>query len=281
MNILKLYPGQPEERPLRGTYLAHELHRQGTPERPFVYGNFVSSLDGRIAIDDPHKGSHVPLSLTSGNDFRLFLELQAQADCLISHGGYMRAIAAGMLDDILQVGALDGTDDLAQWRTEHGLAPQPALVIASATLDFSVPESTRERGQTVYIATGRNADPERARHFQDLGYEVIVSGAASMVEGAPLIQAMAARGYRSYYLLAGPRMLHAMLRDRQLSRLYLTVAHLLVGGEGFHTLTLGPEFEKAGRMRMMSLYYDASSPKGAGQWFAQFEAVAHDTEIAG
>ena len=31
--------------------------------------------------------------LTSKEDFRLFLELYAQADCLITHGGYLRALA--------------------------------------------------------------------------------------------------------------------------------------------------------------------------------------------
>src|SRR5689334_25396752 len=102
--ILRLYPGPSQESALAGTYLANGVHRLGTLAAPFVYANFVSSLDGRIALQDPGTGeSHVPMTLTSGNDFRLLLELQAQADCLITHGGYMRAIAEGRLDDILQV----------------------------------------------------------------------------------------------------------------------------------------------------------------------------------
>ena len=32
-------------------YLAHDLHLLGTPAQPFVYANFVSSLDGRIRSD--------------------------------------------------------------------------------------------------------------------------------------------------------------------------------------------------------------------------------------
>src|SRR5690606_24647612 len=115
--LLRLYPGPPQDCALAGTYLAHKLHRLGTPDAPFVYADFVCSLDGRIALEEPGTGvSHLPAGLISGNDFRLLLELQAQSDCLITHGGYLRAIAEGRLDNILQVSARD----LVQWRRDNG-----------------------------------------------------------------------------------------------------------------------------------------------------------------
>jgi riboflavin biosynthesis pyrimidine reductase len=82
---------------------------------------------------------------------------------------------------------------------------------------------------------------------------------------------LGALGFRSLYLLAGPRMLETMLRDGRLSRLYVTIAHCLVGGEAFHTLIAGPELGAGGQLRLASLSYDATEPAGAGQWFAQFE----------
>ena len=85
--LLRLYPGPPQEVELRGLYLRQELHRQGSPHAPFVYADFVSSLDGRIAIAD-----RVPAELTAVRDLRLLLELQAQADCVITHGGYLRGL---------------------------------------------------------------------------------------------------------------------------------------------------------------------------------------------
>lgn len=67
------------------------MHQVGTTEAPFVYGNFVSSLDGRIALMDTAGGeSYLPEALTNPNDLRLFFELEAQADCLITHAGYLR-----------------------------------------------------------------------------------------------------------------------------------------------------------------------------------------------
>jgi hypothetical protein len=98
--LLRLYPEPRQEVELRGLYLAHELHRRGGPHAPFVYADFVSSLDGRIAVADL-----VPPELIGGNDLRLLLELQAQADCVITHAGYLRALAEGRLGDILNIGA--------------------------------------------------------------------------------------------------------------------------------------------------------------------------------
>ncbi len=268
--LLRLYPGPPEERALAGAYLADDLPSLGSAAKPFVYADFVASLDGRIALGDPASGtSRVPEALRSADDFRLLLELQAQADCLITHGGYLRAIAAGRLDDILQIGRRDGTADLAHWRAQHGLAPQPAVVVASASLDFPVPPSLARHGQRVLIATGATAPKDRRERWGAQGYEVIVAGKDRWVEGAPLTRALAARGCRSLFLLAGPRMLETMLRDGMLDRLYLTLVHRLLGGERFHTLIDGPELGAAGRLRLAALYGAAAG----GEWFARFDTL--------
>lgn len=271
--LRELYP-QSREHPLRGLYLAHRLHELGTPERPFVYGNFVSSWDGRIALRDHRSGEgRLPGALTSESDFRLLLELHAQAACLVTHGGYMRAIAQKRLGDLLQVGAIKGHEDLAEWRAAQGLAPQPAICIASGSLDFPFPESIRGHGQQVFIATGRSADAARVRRLKREGYEVVIAGEGAAVEGRPLVNALAQRGYGSAFLLAGPRMLETMLRDGVLSRLYLTLIHRLLGGEHFHSLIEGPEMHADGRLKLTALYLDSTSPMDTGQFFAQFEPL--------
>jgi riboflavin biosynthesis pyrimidine reductase len=275
--ILRLYPGPPQEAAVKGAYLGHALHRLGSAARPFVYAAFVSSLDGRIALDEPGGGeSRLPAALRSANDLRLLLELVAQADCLITHGGYLRAIAAGRLDDILQVGVRAGTEDLAQWRKASGLAPQPAVTIASASLDFTLPQSLAQHGQRVLVATGAAAPSDKVAALREQDCEVFVAGQGRYVEGGPLTRELGARGFRSLFLLAGPRMLETMMRDRMLARLYLTIAHCVLGGAAFHTLVAGPELGPAGRLKLSALHYDAAQPDGAGQWFAQFEAPRAD-----
>jgi riboflavin biosynthesis pyrimidine reductase len=270
--LLRLYPAPPEEVPLRGAYLAHDLPALGSVAKPFVYADFVSSLDGRIALGDPSSGrSHVPQVLRSAGDFRLLLELIAQADCIITHGAYLRAIAEGRLDDILQVGLGEGSGDLLRWRERRGLAAQPAVAVASASLDFPLPPSLLRHGQRLLIATGVAAPAARRERFSAQGHEMIIAGEDRFVEGAALTRALGERGFRSLFLLAGPRMLETMLRDGMLDRLYLTLVHRLLGGEDFHGLISGPALGPSGRLRLTALHYDAAA--GTGEWFAQFEAL--------
>lgn len=259
---------------LNGLYLDHQVHRLGTAEKPFVYANFLCSLDGRIALEDQLTGeSYLPKTLTNADDFRLFLELHAQADCLITHGGYLRALAAGTLGNILQAGTSAETSDIAEWRSANRITGQPAVVVASASLDFPLPGSLRKHNQTCLIATGKQADPGKVDYWKRKGYEVIFAGNGNSVQGRPLVSELSRRGYRCMYLIAGPLILQTMLRDRQLSRLYQTITHQLLGGEAFHTLLPGPRLDGRGHLQLRTLFHDTMTTNGCSQWFAQFEPL--------
>ncbi|PWT75070.1 MAG: riboflavin biosynthesis protein RibD [Proteobacteria bacterium] len=268
--VLPLYPTGQRPRPLRGLYLEHRLHEIGNAAAPFIYANFVSSLDGRIAVmDEGRSGEAVMAGLANPNDFRLLQELEAQADCLITHGGYLRSLEQGQFGNVLQI----TPSDLVEWRKDNGLQPQPAIVIASASLEFTVPPSVHDHGQPVYIATGREADPARVEALRQLGYPILIAGQGTWVEGAPLVRSLGELGYKCAYLTTGPKMLETMLRDRKLGRLYLTVRHRLLGGEHFHTMIDGPPIGGAGELRLRTLYQDDGVAPGDGQWFASFDCV--------
>ncbi len=270
--IFRLYPPPYTPAWLAGLYLEHNLHQLGTTNQPFVYANFLASLDGRIALEDLQTGqTYLPKSLTTPADFRLFLELEAQADCLITHGGYLRALQQGLLGNILQIGAHEQGSDLVEWRHNQGLPAQPAIAIASASLDFVIPESVHRHRQKVYIFTGEEADPWKVDAWRKEGYPVIFAGAGTMVEGGKFIPMLGQLGYRSIYLIAGPTMLDTVVRSGKLNRLYQTITHQLMGGEAFRTMVPGPELGPTGHLQLRTLYYDPSGPGGAGQWFAQFD----------
>lgn len=265
-NLLRFYPNPCEKVSIKGLYLAHQLHKLGTTESPFVYANFLSSLDGRIALEDAAQGTYIPKHITTASDFGLFMELHAQADCLITHGGYMRALGEGRLGNILQV----RDKELVEWRRNNGLKPQPAVIIASSSLNFPLHNSLQEHGQTVYIATGRNAAPDRIRYWQDLGYPLLFTGEDQKVHGAPLIDALSGLGYKTIYLVAGPQMLDTVIREKQLSRLYLAMTHQLIGGKDFRTLLTGSTLGSEGNLILEAQYYEQDSPPGSGQFFMQF-----------
>lgn len=274
-NLLRLYPNPCEKVSIKGLYLAHQLHKSGATESPFVYANFLSSLDGRIALEDT-VGTYIPKHITTASDFGLFMELHAQSDCIITHGGYMRALSERRLGNILQV----RDKELVEWRRNNGLKPQPAVIIASASLNFQLHSSLQEHAQAVYIATGKNADPARIRYWQDLGYPLLFTGEDKMVHGAPLIDALSGLGYKTIYLVAGPQILDTVIREKQLSRLYLTITHQLIGGKDFRTLLTGSTLGPEGNLILEALYYEQDSPSGSGQFFMQFGlARANNAEL--
>jgi len=271
--VRELYPASGIDRSLEGTYLDLDLVRRGTPGAPFVYANFVASLDGRIAVArEAGAEPGVPEELPNPHDFRLFQALQAHADCQVAHGSYLRALARGELGDILQVGVSEAARDIGQWRRDQGLAAQPGVAVVSRTLDFPMPRSVAEHGQPVHILTGEAAPPERIRQWRERGFEVHLAGAGVAVEGGSLIRILGGLGYARIHLLAGPELLTTALRDRVLSRLFVTTTHQVLGGDAFQTLATGPLLGEAGRFRLRSLYYDPAEPRGNGQWFAAFDA---------
>ncbi len=263
--LIWLYPNSSKKVSIKGLYLAHQLHKLGSAKSPFVYANFLSSLDGRIALEDT-VGTYIPKHITTASDFGLFMELHAQADCLITHGGYMRALGEGRLGNILQV----KNKDLVKWRRNNGLKPQPAVIIASASLNFPLHDSLHDHGQAAHIATGRNADPGRIRYWQDLGYPMLFTGEDKMVHGASLINALSGLGYKTIYLIAGPQMLDTVIREKQLSKLYLTITHQLIGGKDFRTLLTGAVLGSEGNLMLEALCYEQDSPPGSGQFFMTF-----------
>lgn len=269
--VLPLFPTAQAARPLTGLYLDERLHALGSAAAPFVYASFVSSLDGRIALAD--SGADALKGLTGAADFRLFLELHAQADCLVTHGGYLRALAAGRLGNVLQVNSMGGAEDLVAWRRAQGLSPQPAVAVASASLDFPLPASISEHGQPLYVFTGRRADPMRVKALARRGLNVVVAGTGRLAEGGPVTRALGNLGYRSLFLLTGPRMLETMLRDRMLGRLFLTMRHRLLGGERIHTMIEGAPLGALGEMRLRAMHYQPPDEEGSGQWFTQFEPI--------
>jgi riboflavin biosynthesis pyrimidine reductase len=269
--IVQLYPLPSQERPLKGLYLAHNLREHGprTEGRPTIYSNFVTSLDGRIAIPHPSRpGMMVPKTTANERDWRLFQELAAQADLIISSGRYLRDWADGRAQEILQVDD-PRFADLQAWRRERGLKPQPDIAIISRSMRFPIPDILTKGGRKVVVFTTADADPERVAAVQERLGHIVVAGETG-VEGQPLAQSMTDLGYKTVYAAAGPKIHHLLLTGGVLDRLYLTYANRLLGGAPFSSIVEGPLLQPAVDMTLGAVYYDAYAPSGLGQLFVQY-----------
>ena len=269
--VVRLFPLPARTRPLRGLYLNEHLPPPPDSVPALVYANFVTSLDGRIAVTDAAGASRLPEGLTNPRDWRLFQELQAHADCLVTHGGYLRALGSRLLGNVLQVGLGAGSEDIARWRAGQDLAAQPAVAILSTSLDLTIPDSLTAHGQPVHVLTTAAAPPDRRAALDEAGLDVVVTGPGPWVRSQDVVEVLTERGYRRLYLQTGPRMLESTLRDRVLSRLYLTIRHRIVGGERFDTMARGEPLGEAGSVRLSALYLDQAADDNGGQLFARFE----------
>lgn len=271
-NVWQLYPPPAREVALQGLYLGHELRRLG-PERgrPFVYTNYVTSIDGRIAIPRQEgQGMRVPPDTANDRDWRLFQELAVQADVIISSGRYLRDHAEGKTQEILRVYDEPRFEDLGRWRAERGLPPYPDLAVVSGSLDFPIPPFLTQSGRRVVVITHGAADSERRARLEAAGGQVITAGEED-VGGAAAIAALGDLGYRTVYMATGPRVHHLLLADNALDRLYTTVAHRLLGGQPFSSLVEGDLLQPAVSLRLAAHYLDPHAFDGLGQQFVCYE----------
>lgn len=273
-NVLRIFPTPHEEVPLKGLYLDEDILTENEKlDRPFVYGNFITSLDGRIAVPNPKAGRlTVPEQIANDRDWRLFQELAAQADILITSGRYLRNYIEGTSQEILQAFDDSKYADLLAWRKEHGMAALPDLAVISGSLDFPVPDPKSWEDRAIVIFTSSQANSDRIRMVENEIGEVFIAGEES-VRGDLMIEGLAQRGYRSIYNTTGPKVLHLLLADDVVDRLYLTLAHRVLGGDPYLSIVEGTLLEMPVDFRLRSAYLDAHALDGAGQLITSYERL--------
>jgi len=271
--IIQLLPASAVPLPLQGLYLRAPLLPPRWSGRTFVYSNFVASIDGRIALADALPGlTRVPDTIANPRDWRLFQELAAHADLLLSSGAYLREFAAGMAQDSLPLSDKPGYADLIDWRLSQGLQPQPDVAVFSNSLDFALPPAWFSDGRRVFIFTTANPTSPAARQLQGAG-AILVPFSGTSVEGRSAIAFLTEQGYRRVYSVGGPHVLRTLLADDMLDTLFLTTVHRLVGGSGAPSILEGTPLMFPTDFKLRTLYYDAHSHGGIGQTFACYDRI--------
>lgn len=277
--VLRLFPAPGGPALLRGLYLEESLRPSGTPARPFVYASFIASLDGRISLPDPKTQTRkVPRAIANPRDWRLFQELAASADVVVTTGRYIRDLAAGVAQDNLPVSNKPEFADLLEWRRARGLSPQPAVAIVTSSLDLPIPDALLHSGRPIYIATGAAADTSRVKTLTARGVRVLKAGTGNRVEGRALIAVLAQEGFGNIDMTAGAVLLDTLLVDGVLDRLYLTQACRILGGQSFETLLTGEQLDSPADFKLRSLYYDAAEAGAIEQLFSVFDYRAPPTD---
>jgi len=246
-------------------YLDCDLHQQAAEGDVFIYSNYIASLDGRIALrQNDTDGFSVPTCLANPRDWRLYQELAAQADVMLTSARYFRQLAKGCAQDLLPVGQGESYQDLRQWREHEGLAAQPDVMIVSASLDIPLDSLAGLPDRKLWVVTTTRASAAKKAALQRMGVGILIAG-ESRVEGAKLKEHLIEQGYRSAYMIAGPQVHQTLLQAGVLNRLFLTTHLSLLGQNEFHTILQGDMSPVL--CALHSLYLDMEG----SQWFGQYD----------
>jgi len=269
--VIQLHPQFGDAVPLHGLYLRLDGLAAGDQSRPIIYANFLSSLDGRIAIkNEGDQFYQLPEALKSDEDFRLFLELYAHADCIVTHSGYMRSLAESRLGNVLQIPDVEWTGYIHDWRAEQGMSKHPDIVIVSGSLDFPWHESLDVTQQNVHIVSGGLSSMSNKNVWQEAGHTIHEFGEHRNVDVDNLVNFLTKQGYKSVYLVAGPELLQDLIQCHYVDRFFVTINHQLLGGDDYKSILNGQKIDHSGSMQLNNLYMNIENSNGIGQWFADF-----------
>jgi riboflavin biosynthesis pyrimidine reductase len=224
------------ERPGEGPALPQELRQLYggdllLPER-CLYANFVTSLDGVVAIPSV-PGSSAMIGGPSDADRFVMGLLRAAADVVLIGSGTLRSSPRGRWrPETVFPPAADG---YAALRRELGLAESPRVAVVTASGSIAAGHPALEDGALV-LSTKVGADllapglPAPA--------ELAVLPGDSEVELRAVIELLYARGHRRILSEAGPHVFGSLVAERLVDELFLTVSPLLAGRGGEETLGL-------------------------------------------
>jgi riboflavin biosynthesis pyrimidine reductase len=209
--------------------LPHDLTRLyggsfGVPT-PSLFANFVSSVDGVVALPGRAHSSTVIAAASAADRFVMGL-LRASADAVLVGAGTVRA-APGALwtPGFICPPAAAAYGDL---RRRRGMDPGPRLSVVTASGDLDPAHPALDAGTTIFTT---RAGGERLRSRLRRSCRVaVVDGERFPVRA--VVERMSADGDRRILTEGGPTLVGELLGSGLLDELFLTLAPTLAGRDG-------------------------------------------------
>jgi riboflavin biosynthesis pyrimidine reductase len=240
--------------PPRLVRLYGPLRMPRATSRPYVYSNFVSSLDGVVSLNVAGHASGGDISGFSAADRMVMGVLRALADAIVIGTGTLAADRT----HLWTAGAIYPPlgRDFARLRSSLGLAPVPCNVVVSGSgrVDLALPIFVSGEVPATIVTTAAGA-ARIARRRVPAGLKVLV--ARGLPGGALTPRAIVdavrrACGARRILVEGGPTLLGDFYAARLLDEQFLTLAPQFVGR------TAGD--------RRLSLAMGHLFPPGHGRW---------------
>jgi riboflavin biosynthesis pyrimidine reductase len=199
------------------------------PDRPHVFANFVSSLDGRVSFAVPGASDGAAVSRGNAHDRWLMGLLRARADAVVVGDNTLR----NEPKHIWTAQAIFPGDaaGFAELRSLERRTPVPLLVFVSK--EGRIPAEAavfRQPTQPVLIATttrGLDQAREALGHLAHVSFEALGDDAVDPIRLTRLLHRE--HDVRALLCEGGPTLFGSMLQARAIDELFLTKSPILIG----------------------------------------------------
>jgi len=204
-------------------------------QRPYTLANFIASVDGRAAFE----GSSLPLG--DAGDRALFFELRERVDAVLVGTGTFASEPYGRLLS---------RPERRERRRARGLAPEPltCLVTRSGRIDTGARMLACPQARVVIFSAAEVTLDGVAAQVQ-----VVRCDPEQLTLGAALAALRAEHGVRMLLCEGGPTLFAALLAERLVDELFLTIAPRLSGGGREPAITSGPAAGELLSLRLLWL----------------------------
>jgi riboflavin biosynthesis pyrimidine reductase len=220
--------------------------------RPTVIANFVSSVDGVVALgpSEPSAGGGEISGFSDADRFMMAL-LRGLADVVIVGAETVRVGAhhRWTADHVQPSFAAE----FAAWRVGLGVAAEPTTIVvtASGNIDPAHPGLSAPAVPVIVATTPAGADRLNSRPLPP-NMRVQAIGSDSLVSGAAILELVRGTGARLALCEGGPHLFGEPLRARLIDELFLTLAPQVIG--------------RSAEAHRLGLVEGTSFGEGQGRW---------------
>lgn len=208
------------------------LHLLSYPGRPSVLGNFVTTLDGVVTLNEPGHAGGGDISGFNQHDQLVMGLLRALADAVIVGAGTLRSVPRHLWTarHIFPSRA----DVYQQLRISLGKPAPPLNVIVTrqGELDLGLPVFQSDEVSVLIVTTTQGAERIHAEHLP-LSVQVIALQSVGSLSTRSILQAVSHVRQSDVILVeGGPQLMGDFFAEQSLDELFLTLAPQIAGRDG-------------------------------------------------
>ena len=208
--------------------LAFPLH----PGRAHVIANFVTTLDGVVALNEPGHAGGGDISGSNRHDRMLMGLLRAVADAVIVGAGTLRSVPRHLWTARYIYPPLAGI--YQQLRISMGKPTPPLNVIVTnrGAVDLDLPVFQSDEVPVLLVTNMQGEERIRAQHLPPSVQLSAIQSTGPLSAQAILLEVNRCRQCEVILVEGGPQLMGDFFAEQALDELFLTLAPQIAGREG-------------------------------------------------